>query len=134
MFLVRLPGRHLFNLMVALDTWKDNRVSTEGHWFGEAGGGGLGTGASGDGVWAQEWVCARQGQGRGLVGGVSQQEELGWVQLTLTLHLDLCWYRVFTFFFPLMLGVGRSITLPGPCGFPVTLAILKTPSGLLYSP
>ena len=66
---------------------ENKRGSTEGHWIGE----------EGDGAWERWLQEKRCGQRRGLCqarrdkgvlrGGVNAQEDLGWVQLTLTLLL-----------------------------------------------
>ena len=46
--------------------------------------------ASGEGVWAEKGYVPGKDRGGGSYGGgVNGQEEIGWVQLTLTCFLDL---------------------------------------------
>ena len=70
---------------------ENKRVSTEWHWFEEEG-------EDGWEWWLQEKGCGQRRSicqaktGEGLLwGGVNGQEELGWVQVTLTHLLDLSW-------------------------------------------
>lgn len=49
----------------------------------------MGTMALGEGVWAEKGYVPGQDRGEVLRGGITRQEELRWVQLTLTFLLDL---------------------------------------------
>lgn len=69
--------------------------------LGGRGRGQMGTGTSGEQGRSEEGVCARQGQGRGLVGG-DNGEEIEWGHLTLPLSLDLGLQVAFVCFLPLV--------------------------------
>ena len=124
---------YLFIFTVALVTWRKQEREPEWHWFREEGEDGWEWQLQENGCGQRRGMCqARTGEGV-LWDGVNGQEELGWIQLTLTLPLDLSWQEVFIFL-SWVSGVGCSITSLELCGFPVTLVILKSPSGLLQSP
>ena len=93
----------------------------------------MGTTASGEGVWAEKGYVPGKHRGGDLWGGVNGPEVFGWVQLTLTFFLDLSWEEVFILL-SRVTGATCFITPLEPCGFPVTLVILRPPSGLLQGP
>lgn len=89
--------------------------------------------APGEGVWAEKGSVPGKDRGGDLWGGVNGPEVFGWVQLTLTFFLDLSGEEVFILL-SRVTGARCFMTTLEPCGFPVTLVILRPPSGLLQSP
>lgn len=71
-FPLKLLWRGPFTPMVFLGTWKDNRVSTDGDWFGRRQW--MGTRASGGRMCSEEGVRARQRSGRSHVGVFNREE------------------------------------------------------------